>query len=141
MNVLAAIVQRLPGKRHPMFPANQATNACTGRLNCPEPLRITRPPYQALGVRGDEFPMMVQQCAIGTVCEEAVVERAASRSACHPLDHTDDDRHAMSRRDARQSGATLPGNVDTAIGKAGEHRLRRGVIPERGSRTVIEPAG
>jgi hypothetical protein len=77
-----------------MLPAYERTDTTVRRIDGAETVRVARTPHQALGIRGHELPMMVEQSPIGTERQDRVVERATAWSRIDTFDDADDKRHA-----------------------------------------------
>src|SRR5262245_3577129 len=80
VNVLARHMKLLPHEGHPVFPADQSTDAAHGCLDHPQPAPVSLSPDQAFIEGRDEFTMEIDEIALRTKCENCVVECATARS-------------------------------------------------------------
>jgi hypothetical protein len=59
MNVLSGLMHCHPREGHPVFPADEASNACLGNIHGCQTSAISRSPHKTFGEGWDEFGMMV----------------------------------------------------------------------------------
>ena len=59
VNLLSSLMHCHPRQRHPVFPADEASNACLGNIHGCQTSAISRPPHKTFGESWDEFGMMV----------------------------------------------------------------------------------
>ena len=111
VNVLTGFMKCLTRQRHPVLPAHEATDSHgpVGRRNVdgPHAIPVSRAPHEALGVRGNELAVVIEERAVGAEREQRIEERAACRSMLDALDDADDERDAVTRRDSAKRTSRL----------------------------------
>src|SRR6266481_1606410 len=75
VNVFAGEVERLACHWHPVFPANQTTDAAKRRRLRFEARSVTLSPNDAFSVGGNEFSMVIHKFAVISKCEQRIEER------------------------------------------------------------------
>jgi len=133
MHRLAGMVHRGARERHPMFPADQRSDAAPCRFVHAERRAIAAAPDQPLTVRRHQ--LAVTQRRLGGTEQILRVEQAAA----HPLMRADRDEDAGlidQRLQRRQSRVVLPQRL---VEQDGVQRLRALMLPDRRARGLVEP--
>jgi hypothetical protein len=103
----AGFVEREPGERHQVLPADQPADAAQAGLHRFQPGTVALAPNETLVVGRHELAVVERQLPLGAVKEQGVVDRAAVE-----LVRSDREPHRVLPRDPGEAVGIRPGDLD-----------------------------
>src|SRR5579859_1261326 len=139
VNVLSGLMHSHPRERHPVLPADEASDTCLADFDRREASAISRSPHHALSEGWDELGMMIGDAAIWRKCQQGVVKSFLRRSFIDPFIDADDYSDAKLASQGRQLTDFRAVDCDAVFAQLRKNFFCRLMIPESGARANVEP--